>query len=88
MESFTIELVSNASAQLFPDKTLSPFTNFSPQQLNLDGQWDVAISEISYPSLYRNVTGGKFMFSEKKTFKVFRILLPGTWSLPVHYGYC
>ena len=34
---FTIELVSNASAQLFPDKTLSSFTNFSPEQLNLEG---------------------------------------------------
>ena len=27
MDSFTIELVSNASAQLFPDKRLSSFTN-------------------------------------------------------------
>ena len=59
MESFTIELVSNASAQLFPDNTLSSFTNFLPEQLNLDGQWGVAISEISYPSMYQNVTEGK-----------------------------
>ena len=29
MDSFTIELVSNASAQLFPDNTLSSFTNFA-----------------------------------------------------------
>ena len=43
MESFTIELVSNASAQLFPDNTLSSFTNFLPEQLNLDRQWEVAI---------------------------------------------
>ena len=62
MESFTIELVSNASAQLFPDKTPSSLTNFSPEQLNLDGQWVVAISEISYPSMYQNVMEGKFMF--------------------------
>ena len=48
MKSFTIELVSNASAQLFPDKTLSSFTNFLTEQLNLDGQWEVAISE--YPT--------------------------------------
>ena len=66
MESFTIELVSNASAQLFPDNTLSSFTNFLPEQLNLDGQWEVAISEISYPSMYQNVTEGKFMFFDKK----------------------
>ena len=69
MESFTIELVSNASAQLFPDNTLSSFTNFLPEQLNLDGPWEVAISEISYPSMYQNVTERKFMFFEKKLSK-------------------
>ena len=69
MESFTIECVSNASAQLFPDNTLSSFTNFSQEQLNLDGQWEVAISEMSYPSMYQNVTEGKFMFFDKKLSK-------------------
>ena len=62
MESFTIELVSNASAQLFPDNTLSSFTNSLPEQLNLDGQWEVAISETSHPLTYHNVTEGKFIF--------------------------
>ena len=42
MDSFTIELVSNASAQIIPDNTLKPFTNFIPEQLNLEGQWEVA----------------------------------------------
>ena len=65
MESFSVELLSNASAQLFPENTLRSFTNFLPEQLNLDGQWEVAISEISYPSMYQNVTEGKFMFFDK-----------------------
>ena len=69
MESFTIELVSNASAQFFPDNTLRYFTNFLPEELNLDGQWEVAISEISYPSMYQNATEGKFMFFDKKLSK-------------------
>ena len=69
MESFTIDLVSNASAQLFPDNTLSSFTNFFPEQLNLDGQYEVAISEITYPSMYQNVTDGKFMFFDKTLLK-------------------
>ena len=56
MDSFTIELVSNAPGELFPDNTLSSFTNFLPEQLKLEGQWEVAISEISYPSLYENIT--------------------------------
>ena len=81
MGSFTIELVSNASAQLFPDKTLSSFTNFLTEQLNLDGQWEVAISEISYPPMYQNVTEGKFMFFDKKLSKSSEIfyLEPGLY---------
>ena len=69
MESFTIELVSNASAQLSPDNTLSSFTNFLAEQLNLEGQWEVAIAEKSYPSRYQNVTEGKLMFFDKKLSK-------------------
>ena len=55
-------MISVASAQLLPDNTPSSFTNVLPKQLNLDGQWEVAISEITYPSMYQNVTEGKFMF--------------------------
>ena len=62
MDSFIIELVSNASSELFPDNTLSSFTNFLPDQVNLEGQWEVAISEFSYPSMYQNVTDGNFLF--------------------------
>ena len=45
---------------------MSTFANFLPEQLNLDGQWDVAISEMSYPSMYQSVTEGKFMYFDKK----------------------
>ena len=37
--------------------------------MNLDGQWEVASSEKSYPSMYQNVTDGKFMFFDKKLSK-------------------
>ena len=79
MKSFTIELISNASAQLFPDNTLSSFTNVLPEQLNLEGQWEVAIQEKSYPSKYHNVTEGKLMFFDKKASKLskFYYLEPG-----------
>ena len=82
MESFTIELVSNASLQHFPSNTLSSFTNFLPEQVNLDGQWEVAISEFSYPSLYQNVTEGKFMFYDEKLSKTTKAyyLEPGLYS--------
>ena len=34
-------------------------------QLNLEGQWEVAILEIFYPSMYQNATDGKFLFFDK-----------------------
>ena len=69
MDSFTIELVSNASRELFPDNTLSSFTNFLPEQVNSEGQWEVAVSEISYPSMYQNITEGYFKFFDEKLSK-------------------
>ena len=60
---------------------LAFFTNFLPEQLNLEGQWEVAISEISYPSMYQNVTEGKFMFCDEKLSKSseFYYLEPGLY---------
>ena len=52
MESFTKELLFNASAQFFPNKTLSSFENFLPDQLNPEGQWDVAFLQLSYTSMF------------------------------------
>ena len=62
MDSFTSELVSNASFNCYPNNSLSSFENFLPEQIHLKGEWEVAISEITYPSLYQNVTEGKFIF--------------------------
>ena len=82
MDLFTIVLVSNASSQFFPNNTLSSFTNFLRGQVNLDGQWEVAISEVSYPSMYQNVTEVKFMFYDEKLSKIGETyyLEPGLYS--------
>ena len=69
MDSFTIELLSNASGEMFPDNTFSSFTIFLPEQVNLESQWEVAISEISYPSMCQNITEGYFKFFEEKLSK-------------------
>ena len=69
MDLFTIELVFTASGELFPNNTLSFCTNFLPKQVNLEGQWEVAISEIPYPSMYQNITEGKFKFFDEKLSK-------------------
>ena len=48
MDSFTIDLVSNASGELFSDKTLSSSTNFLPEQVKLEGQCELQFQK--YPT--------------------------------------
>ena len=62
MDSFTIELVSNASFNCYPKNSLSSFTDFLPEQTLLRREWEVAVSDISYACLSQNVTEGKFTF--------------------------
>ena len=69
MDSFTKEFVSNASGELFPNNTFSSFTNVLPEQVNLEVQWEVAISEIFSPSMYQNITEGNFKFFDEKLSK-------------------
>ena len=65
MNSLTKELFFGSSAQLYPENTLSSFTNLLPEQLNLESQWEVANSDLSYPSMYQKVTEGKLMFLDE-----------------------
>ena len=41
----TIDLVSKASSLLLSDNALNSFTNFSTEQLNLEGHEEVAVSK-------------------------------------------
>lgn len=63
MDSRVVELVSNASSTIYPNNTISSFTNFLPEQIELSGEWEVALMEISYPTQYFNVTEGSLWFS-------------------------
>ena len=45
------------------------FYKILTEQLNLEGQKEVATSEISYPSMYQNATEGKYMFFDQKRSK-------------------
>ena len=66
MQSFTIELVSNASVQVFSDKTLSFLQTFyrSNWIWKVNGNLEIS-KKISNPSLYQIVTEGKVMFFDK-----------------------
>ena len=68
-EVFEMVAIATKKPPTYTDNTLSSFTNFLPEQVNLEGQWEVANSEISYPTMYQNLTEGKFKFFDEKLSK-------------------
>ena len=53
-KEFTIDLISNASMEVFRENTMAKFRNQLAQPLILDGEWQVALSLISFPSNINN----------------------------------
>ena len=64
MTEFTLELVSNASMDIYPNNTLASFTNFLPHEINLRGSWEVALLDISYPSRFKNIIDGRVFYHQ------------------------
>ena len=79
LDSFTIELVSKASAELFLDNTLRSFTNLLPDRLNLEVQWEFAISEVSNHQIIKLLqsTSSRFLFKKTSKSPDFYFLEPG-----------
>ena len=65
--TFTNNLVSNASMTTFPENSLAHFTTLLPEEMQLQGTWEVAVVEISWPNLIKNVTEGKFTVQKVET---------------------
>ena len=67
MNFFTVELILNASFDCYPIITLSSFTSLFPENIKIEGEWEVAITELSFQSLYQNITDGKFFYLAEET---------------------
>ena len=87
-ESFTIELSSNPSMSIYSDNTLASFRTALPAVVVLDGTWEVALSEVVYPSSFHNVVEGKFDFyrpPKKSGLKVVKSQRVGTKQRPKYF---
>ena len=47
--SFTITLVPSTSMNVFNDNTLATLKNLLSEEINLQGEWRVAVTEIAFP---------------------------------------
>ena len=63
--SFTITLVSSASMNVFKDNTLANFKNLLSEEINLQGEWRVAVTEITFPTQINNVTDNNIVYYKK-----------------------
>ena len=65
---FTINLVPNASMTHFPENSREHFAPLLPEQMQLQGTWEVAVVEISWSNLIKTVTEGQFFVQKVETF--------------------
>lgn len=57
-DSFYLTLLSNSSLDIFPENKTSSFKVFLNKEINLEGHWNCALSEIIYPNTFHNVGTG------------------------------
>ena len=53
--------MSNASMGIFTSNTMAKFRNQLAQPLQLDGDWQVALASISFPSNINNVNSAEIV---------------------------
>jgi len=58
MSRFHLTLPSNSSMHYYSENTVARFATKLPNNINLDGEWEVGLSEISVPSHVHNVIAG------------------------------
>lgn len=54
-DEFYMTLLSNSSMAYYPDNKISSFNVHLSREINLEGRWSTAVTEITYPKLIENV---------------------------------
>ena len=64
---FYLTLPSNSSMNYYPSNTVARYATKLPQVMELEGEWEVALTEISVPSPLPNVTRDTHFFTLRST---------------------
>jgi len=59
MSRFTLTPPSNSSMDYYPDNTVARYVTKLPEKIELEGDWEVGMTEISVPVAVSNVVRGK-----------------------------
>jgi len=67
LRRFYLTLLSNSSVNYYPSNTVAQYTTKLPQVMELEGDWEVALAEISVPFPLPNVTRDTHFFTLRST---------------------
>ena len=59
MSRFYVTLPSNSSIEYYPDNTVACYTTKLVDKIELEGEWEVGLAEISIPTAVDNVVHGR-----------------------------
>ena len=82
MNEFTVHLVSSDSMKIFPQKT--SFENYFNEEINLEGAWRVALSEIIFPAKVNQLNKSDLEISSSEGLNFYEKSIPFDASEP--YG--
>ena len=68
-DSFSITLVSSISMIIFMDISLASFKSLLSEDIDLQGEWRVALTETTFPTYFNNVTDTKIVYYKKDKVK-------------------
>ena len=82
---FYLHLPSNSSLDKFPQNTLTEYQVSLPQTITLEGEWEVALTEIHYPHSWNNVQENflnQFFLRNREQRGVWEVIMipPGHYS--------
>ena len=68
-DEFTVHVVSSGSMEIFDSNTLASFRNFFNDEIQLAGDWRVALSEIIFPTKIENIVNGNLIVYNLKDYE-------------------
>ena len=68
-DEFTVHVISSASMEIFDSNTLSSFRNFYNDEIQLAGDWRVALSEIIFPTKIEHIVNGDMVVYSLKGYE-------------------
>ena len=68
-DEFTIHVVSSASMELIDSNTLAPFQTFFNDEIQLSGDWRVALTEIIFPTKIEIIVKGNLTVYNLKDYE-------------------